>query len=70
MPPHVPVETILCPFRGVYKHLLSGYQAVHELRINLKALCQLHRGAGRTALTVLLSQVLIIRKVGSHTGPN
>ena len=26
----------LCPFRGVSKHFLSGYVAVHEFAVNLK----------------------------------
>ena len=31
------LRTFLRPFRGVHKRLLSGYVAVHECRVNLKA---------------------------------
>jgi transposase-like protein len=30
------LRTFLRPFRGVSKHFLSGYVAIHEFRINLK----------------------------------
>jgi hypothetical protein len=30
------LRTFLRPFRGVSKHFLSGYVAIHEFRVNLK----------------------------------
>lgn len=32
------LRTFLRPFRGVSKHFLSGYVALHEFRVNLKAI--------------------------------
>ena len=32
------LRTFLRPFRGVSKHCLSGYIAIHEFRVNLKAI--------------------------------
>ncbi len=32
------LRTFLRPFRGVHKRFLSGYVAIHEFRVNLKAL--------------------------------
>ena len=32
----VGLTDVSAPFRGVSKHLLSGYVAIHEFRVNLK----------------------------------
>ncbi len=32
------LRTFLRAFRGVHKRLLSGYVAIHEFRVNLKAM--------------------------------
>ncbi|MDQ4077636.1 MAG: transposase [Chloroflexota bacterium] len=32
------LRTFLRPFRGVHKRFLSGYVAIHEFRVNLKAI--------------------------------
>jgi transposase-like protein len=32
------LRTFLRPFRGVSKHFLSGYVAIHEFRVNLKSI--------------------------------
>ncbi len=32
------LRNFLRPFRGVSKHFLSGYVAIHEFRVNLKVI--------------------------------